>query len=107
MDEQAKTQYVADHDLFLIELKDGEQVRYVVAERFLTIDPGEAALGASWAEMMALFRERTLRAVPLPGRRHGVRLEMIGNSGEPGFCSNAGAGVSNIEVNLLKIGKGS
>ena len=105
MDEQAKTQDVADHDLFLIELKDGEHVRYVVAERFLTIDPGQGALGASWAELMALFRKQTLRAVPLPGRRHGVRLEMIGNSSsDPGLSSNAGA--ASVEMNLFKIGKG-
>ncbi len=106
MDDQAKTDDTADHDLFLIELTDGGHVRYIVAERFLTIDPGEGALGASWAEMMALFREQTLRAVPLPGRRHGVRMEMVGNSSDPGFCSNAGTGTSNIEVNLFKIGKG-
>ena len=98
MDQPEKTG-IADHDLFLIELIDGEQARYVVAERFLTIDPGQEVMGVPWTELAALFKGRTLRAVPLPGRRDGAPPEAsLGQAGR------AGAPI-NVEGNLVKVEK--
>lgn len=97
------TDSVADHDLFLIEISDGDQPRYILTERFLTIDPGRDVMGVPWAELATLFRGRTLRAVPLPGRwsgRHGSTRRDIVNStdpGEPGLSTDGGP---NVQINI-------
>lgn len=93
----------ASQDLFLIELREGDVVQYAVAERFLSINPGEAAMGVPWSDLALLFRGKTLRAVPMPGRRGGAQVGgQFGQASTPG----PGFGPSSVEVNVLKIGKG-
>lgn len=88
---------VVNHDLFLIEIP-GDPPRFVLTERFLSIDPGQGAMGVPWADLEALFRGRTLRAVPLPGRKgDGNRRPTVGPT-DPGLAS--GSGRTNIEINI-------
>ncbi len=94
----------AEQDLFLIELPDGDHKRYAVAERFLTIDPGGAVMGVPWSELEALFRGRTLRAVPMPGGRKGVQRD-----GGSGMSSTPGPGFDSVPVQVnvnLGLGRG-
>lgn len=104
MPETEPAESPAGQDLFLVELRagDDDDVQYAVAERFLSISPGEAAMGVPWSDLALLFRGKTLRAVPMPGRRGGAQV-----GGQFGQASTPGPGFSpsSVEVNVLKIGK--
>lgn len=100
VDEVIKPEALADSNLYLVELDDGKQVRYALCERFLTVEPDHGVMDVPWSELAALFKGRTLRAVPMPGRMRGGRSRLA----EPGVSTDIGVS-TNVEVNLIKIGK--
>ena len=96
--EVTATKHHDDEDLFLIELPGGERPSYAICQRIVMVDP-DGSRDLPWSELAALFRGKTLRAVPLPGKAaSGVRKRHL----EAGASTRIGAS-TRVEVNLVKI----
>ena len=97
--EDTATKHHADEELFLVELPGGERPSYAICQQIVAVDP-DGSRDLPWSELAALFRGKTLRAVPLPGKAaSGVRARHL----EGGASTRIGAS-TRVEVNLVKIG---